>query len=148
MDNNQSIAIVGMGGVFPGAADLNEFWENILGAKDCSREPPAGRWLLPLEDVYDADGPQPDKVYSKRACFVDGFKPDIQGLDIDGKFLTGLDPMFHLLLHAGNQAWRDAATENLDRQRVGIIIGNIALPTDASSAISDEIIMPVFENQI
>ena len=70
MDNNQSIAIVGMGGVFPGAADLNEFWENILGAKDCSREPPAGRWLLPLEDVYDADGPRPDKVYSKQACFV------------------------------------------------------------------------------
>lgn len=148
VDNNQSIAIVGMGGVFPGAADLNEFWENILGAKDCSREPPAGRWLLPLEDVYDADGPQPDKVYSKRACFVDGFKPDIQGLDIDGKFLAGLDPMFHLLLHAGNQAWRDAVTDNLDRQRVGIIIGNIALPTDASSAISDEIILPVFENQI
>ncbi|MBT7952766.1 MAG: type I polyketide synthase, partial [Gammaproteobacteria bacterium] len=148
MDKNQRIAIVGVGGVFPGAADLNEFWENILIARDCSREPPEGRWSLALEDVYDAKGPQADKVYSKRACFVENFKADIDGLDIDAELLTSLDPMFHLLLHAGNQAWRDAVTENLDKQRVGIIIGNIALPTDSSSRITDEILLPVFEKQL
>jgi PfaB family protein len=148
VDKNQRIAIVGVGGVFPGAADLNEFWENILSARDCSREPPAGRWSLKLEDVYETNGPKPDKVYSKRACFVDSMQPDTEGMDIDDEVLSGLDPMFHLLLHAGNQAWRDAITENLDKQRVGIIIGNIALPTDASSAIADEILLPVFEKQI
>ncbi len=148
MDKNQSIAIVGVGGIFPGATNLNEYWENILSARDCSREPPAGRWSLPLEDVYDANGSQADRVYSKRACFVEDFQLDRQGLSIEDKFLNSLDPMFHLLLHAGNQAWRDAVTANLDRQRVGIIIGNIALPTDASSAIADEIVLPVFEKQI
>jgi PfaB family protein len=148
VNKNQTIAIVGVGGVFPGAADLNAFWENILAARDCSREPPEGCWLLPLDDVYDANGPQPDKVYSKRACFVEGFQPDTQGLHIDDAFLADLDPMFQLLLHAGNRAWQDAVTANLDKQRVGIIIGNIALPTDASSAIADEIILPVFEKQI
>ncbi|MFT7460031.1 MAG: acyl transferase domain-containing protein, partial [Planctomycetota bacterium] len=135
MDKNQSIAIVGVGGVFPDATDLKAFWENILDAKDCSREPPPGRWSLPLEDVYDAKGPQADKVYSKRACFVNEQQFDMQGMHIDDEFLGSLDPVFHFLLHAGNQAWADAVTENLDRQRVGIIVGNIALPTDASSAI-------------
>jgi PfaB family protein len=148
VDKNQRIAIVGVGGVFSGAANLNEFWENILIARDCSREPPEGRWSLALEDVYDARGPQPDKVYSKRACFVDNFEADTDGLEIDAEFLASLDPMFHLLLHAGNQAWRDAVTENLDKQRVGIIIGNIALPTDASSSITDEILLPVFEKSL
>ena len=148
MDKNQRIAIVGVGGVFPGATDLNEFWENILIARDCSREPPEGRWSLALEDVYDSNGPQPDKVYSKRACFVDNFKADIEGLGIDAELLASLDPMFHLLLHAGNQAWRDAVTDNIDKQRVGIIIGNIALPTDSSSRITDEILLPVFEKQL
>jgi acyl transferase domain-containing protein len=148
VDKNQRIAIVGVGGVFPGAMDLQEFWENILTARDCSREPPEGRWSLALEDVYDGIGPQADKVYSKRACFVDNFKVDTKGLEIDADFLASLDPMFHLLLHAGNQAWRDAVTDNLDKQRVGIIIGNIALPTDASSTITDEILLPIFEKQL
>jgi acyl transferase domain-containing protein/3-hydroxymyristoyl/3-hydroxydecanoyl-(acyl carrier protein) dehydratase len=148
VDKNQSIAIVGVGGVFPDATDLKAFWENILDAKDCSREPPPGRWSLPLEDVYDAKGPQADKVYSKRACFVNEQQFDMQGMHIDDEFLGSLDPVFHFLLHAGNQAWADAVTENLDRQRVGIIVGNIALPTDASSAIADEILLPVFEQQL
>lgn len=148
MDKNQSIAIVGLGGVFPGAADLSGFWENIRLARDCSREPPAGRWSLHLEDVYSANGPQPDQVYSKRACFVDDAQLDFEGLHIDREFLDSLDPMFHLLLHAGNQAWRSANTSKLDRQRVGIIIGNIALPSDAASSIADETIFPIFENQL
>ena len=52
----QRIAIVGIGGLFPGAdgsADqhLEEFWKNIQTGHDCSREVPADRWLLKKEDV-------------------------------------------------------------------------------------------------
>ena len=148
MDKNQRVAIVGIGGIFPGASDLDTFWENILAARDCSREPPAGRWLLSLDDVYDPDGPKADKVYSKRACFVDGFTLDRTDLAIEEELLDSLDPMFHLLLHAGKQAWQDGVTTGLDKGRVGVIIGNIALPTDTSSAIADELLLPVFEQQI
>src|SRR3989304_4049239 len=104
---SQRIAIVGMGGVFPGAADLAGFWDNILAACDCAEEVPAGRWILDKADVY-ASGISPDKVNSTRACLVDPFRVDAEGLDIDREVLAGLDPLFHLLLHAGRQAWQDA----------------------------------------
>ncbi len=144
----QRIAIVGMGGIFPGAGDLDQFWEHIVAARDCTREPPAGRWLLPLADAYDPAGPKPDKVYSKRACFVEGFTLGHTGLALDSAFIDSLDPMVHLLLHAGRQAWQDGRTERIDKHRTGIIIGNIVLPTDAASRLADEHVLPQFEQQL
>jgi PfaB family protein len=142
-----SIAIVGIGGVFPGATDPDQFWENIISAKDLAREPPPGRWSPGLDKVYNA-APATDKVYSRRACFVDEFTPDLNGLNIDTAFVNKLDPMFGLLLHAGRQAWNDTNTANLDRQRTGIIIGNIALPTESSSRLAEELLAEVFESQL
>jgi len=141
------IAIVGIGGIFPGAKNLEQFWENIFASKDCSHEPPKDRWILSLDDVYASES-APDKVYSKRACFVDDFDFIPENYEIDKRFLESLDPMFHLLLHAGQQAWRDAITYNIDKQRVGVIVGNIALPTDASSTLADEILGSKFEEQL
>ncbi len=54
--------------------------------------------------------------------------------------IDALDPMFRILLHAGNQAWKDCHTESLDKKRTGIIIGNIALPTDYSSQLAESIL--------
>ena len=148
MENKPQIAIVGIGGVFPGAGDLDQFWDNIINGRDLMREPPPGRWLLSLADVYDGSGPLPDKVYSKRACFVEDLVLDKTGLDIDDRLLEQLDPMFHLLLQAGGRAWRDAVTNSIDKQRTGIVIGNIALPTDASSALADELLGAAIDEQL
>ncbi|MFD8381149.1 SDR family NAD(P)-dependent oxidoreductase [Streptomyces sp. NPDC059679] len=38
------IAIVGVSGRYPEAADLGEFWENLRSGRDCIREVPAERW--------------------------------------------------------------------------------------------------------
>ena len=73
---------------------------------------------------------------------------DPTGLDLDKDILAKLDPMFHVLLHAGKQAWQDTNNGKLDKSRVGVIIGNIVLPTDSSSALADEALGPVFESQI
>ena len=142
-----TIAIVGIGGIFPGASSVDQFWENIVACRDMSREPPQNRWSLDLQKVYACE-PGPDHVYSKRACFVDDLVPDLSGLDIDPAFVKTLDPMFSLLLHAGKQAWLDTVTANLDRQRTGIIIGNIALPTETSSKLADELIGQSFATKL
>lgn len=139
MDNSKIIAIVGIGGVFPGADSLDSFWDNISHAVDSARTPPEGRWSMALEDVYDPR-PGADKVYSKRACFADEREIDLEGLDIDQSLLDELDPMFRLLISAGSQAWQDCKNHTIDRQRTGIIIGNIALPTDTASQLADEVI--------
>ncbi len=56
----QRIAIVGLGGLFPGADStsdhqsgqhLDQFWKNIQSGRDCSREVPTGRWLLDKADA-------------------------------------------------------------------------------------------------
>ncbi|MBI2191687.1 MAG: type I polyketide synthase [Planctomycetes bacterium] len=142
------VAIVGLGGVFPKAPDPDAFWQNILRGIDTSSEVPANRWLLPVEEVFQAGPPAPDRVYSRRACTIDGYPLDLSGLSIEREFLVQLDPLFHLALEAGRQAWQSGVTHNLDRGRVGVILGNIALPTDRSSALAREMLGPSLEEKV
>src|SRR6266404_3240644 len=116
------IAIVGLGGLFPGAADLRAFWANIAGGVDSSREVPPGRWPLDPDEVLAPGIAVPDRVYTSRGYYL-GSIPIEPGLE-------SLDPVFHLILHVGRQAFADAATGNLDRARAGVILGHIALPTE------------------
>ncbi|MDP7639276.1 MAG: beta-ketoacyl synthase N-terminal-like domain-containing protein, partial [Candidatus Hydrogenedentes bacterium] len=139
MSDSTSIAIVGVGGIFPGADGLAEFWSNILQGKSVAREAPANRWILPHDRAYAPDVAAPDKVYSTRGCFIEDLpRKSTMGLDVSPDLLDGLDPLYHLLLHAGHQAFSDSITSNLDRSRTGVIIGNLALPTQESSAIARE----------
>ena len=147
MSSDAPIAVVGMGGIFPGAADLAAFWRNIAAKVDTVREVPAGRWVLNPRDAL-ADGPEPDKVYSLRACLVDDFTLDPAGLDVDPHLLQRLDPLYHMVLHAGRAAFLDGMTAELNRDRVGVILAAIALPTDGSSAMTRDVFGRAFENAL
>src|SRR5947207_14213044 len=104
------IAIVGIGGRFPGAADLEQFWRNVLAGTSAAREVPPGRWLLDPHSAYDPRVPAPDKVYSLRGCYLDDCRCPADGLDIDPALLGRLDAVFHLALSAGRRALADAVT--------------------------------------
>jgi acyl transferase domain-containing protein/3-hydroxymyristoyl/3-hydroxydecanoyl-(acyl carrier protein) dehydratase len=147
-DSVTSIAIVGIGGVFPQADNPDRFWSNIRNGVDAARDVPPGRWLLAAEDAYDLAIGKPDHVYSKRGCFVDQFPFDCEGLNLDPALVARLDPVFHLALQAGRQAWRDARTDTLDRRRVAVVLGNIALPTDQTSALARQILGRTFEEKV
>src|SRR5512138_3368059 len=99
----RSIAIVGIGGIFPDAPDLNHFWDNIRSARSAVRDVPDGRWQIPVGTAYDPEVGKPDHVYSRRGCFIDEIPPlaGLTGLQIDTALLAELDPLFHLLIHAG-----------------------------------------------
>ena len=142
------IAIVGLGGVFPGAPTLERFWELIASGSDAAGEPPEGRWLFPLDEVFDPRTAAPDKVNSRRACFIRGFALDPAGLDLDPGFLAGLDPMFHLGLHAGRDALRSADLRGTDPGRIGVVFGNIALPTDGASRLALELLGRTLEEKV
>ncbi len=135
---DKSVAIVGVGGMFPNSPTLDRYWENIVGNINTSRRPPAERWLLPIDDIYDPEVGAADKVYSQKGCFLDDEADTgkIPGLDIDADFLADLDPMFRLLLRVGQQTITSVANDKIDRNRAGIIIGNLALPTEKSSALA------------
>ncbi|WP_303722692.1 beta-ketoacyl synthase N-terminal-like domain-containing protein [Malonomonas rubra] len=150
MMHGKSVAIVGVGGSFPKSPTLDHFWQNIVSGVDTAGSPPDGRWLLDLEQAYDPEVGVADKVYSKKACFLtdEGDTRSIPGIDIDADFLAGLDPMFRLLLRTGSQAFADAKTEQLDRNRTGIIIGNLALPSEKSSAMAREYLGRTFAEKL
>src|SRR5437899_11596084 len=135
----ERIAIVGMAIRLPGAgADLDRFWSAVASAADWSSEVPAGRWMLPAEHYYDPRIANPDTVYSTRGYFLDPFEPDLTGLAIDAAFVGELDRLFHIVLDVGNRAWRSAKTAAVDRAPVGVVLGNICLPTEKAHAICRE----------
>ena len=114
MKFSEPIAIVGLGGVFPGSPTLDDYWENVARGVDAAREVPDGRWTVSAGDVFDPTPGAPDKVYSTRACFIEGFELDPTGLALEESFLQSLDPMFHLALHAGRQAFESARMGEVD----------------------------------
>jgi hypothetical protein len=152
MKHGKSVAIVGVGGIFPKSPTLEHFWANITitGNVNTARRPPEGRWLLDPDQIYDPVVGTADKVYSEKACFIDDSLQDLclEGLDIPAEFLNELDPMFHLLLHAGRQAYLDGVSQHLERDRVGVILGNLALPSEKSSALARDYLGRTFEENL
>ncbi|HIJ95566.1 MAG TPA: type I polyketide synthase [Desulfuromonadales bacterium] len=149
-DYCSSVAIVGIGGIFPDAPDLAAYWDNIRSCRSAFREVPDGRWMVPADSVFDPEPGKADCVYSRRGCFIDRLPSaaTLPDLSIDPALLDGLDPLFHLLIHAGKRAFDDGVTAPLDRSRVGIIIGNLALPTETSALLTRNGLGRTFEEQL
>ncbi|MFO0805949.1 MAG: beta-ketoacyl synthase N-terminal-like domain-containing protein [Gemmataceae bacterium] len=138
---NERVAIVGQAVRLPGAeADAGRFWEQVSRGADASREVPDGRWPRPAKEYYDPRIAHPDSVYSTRGYFLEPFVPDLTGLAIDSSLVNELDTLFHIVLDVGSRAWRTARTSEVNRERVGVVLGNICLPTVKSNAICREVL--------
>lgn len=70
MNNNDSIAIVGVGCKFPGAENLDEFWGVIVGGEDHVKDIPKERF--DVDAFYDSDPDAPGKSYIRKAGLVSG----------------------------------------------------------------------------
>ncbi|MFA7403965.1 MAG: beta-ketoacyl synthase N-terminal-like domain-containing protein, partial [Pelobacteraceae bacterium] len=149
-DYRSTVAIVGIGGIFPDAPDLAAFWDNISNCRSSFREVPDGRWMVPADSVFDPEPGKADCVYSRRGCFIDRLPSaaTLPDLAIDPALLDGLDPLFHLLIHAGKRAFDDSVTAPLDLSRIGVIIGNLALPSETSALLTRNWLGRTFEEQL
>ncbi|MGD8542550.1 MAG: polyketide synthase, partial [Desulfobacteraceae bacterium] len=141
------IAVVAFAAVFPGASDVETFWRNVRGKVDACREVPPERWVAPPE-VMVSPRPQPDRALTRRACLVDPLPLDPAGLDLDADLLAALDPLYHLVLAAGRDAFAQCRHAPLDRERIGTILAAIVLPTDAASRVSWELLGRPLENRL
>ncbi len=150
MHRPYSIAVVGLGGVFPGARDLDHFWSNVEAGVDTVREAPEGRWQVRPESVFDPNVGALDRVYSTRGYFLD---PDTLALDLDrlniaADLVEALDPLYRVLLCAGQRAFDDASVQGWGLERAGVVIGNLALPTERAAALAQEILGRTFEERL
>ncbi len=143
----EPIAIVGAGGLFPDAPTPERFWENLAARRCAAKEVPAGRWPLDPRAAYSAERGAADALYGLKACFVEDFTFDPAGLALDRAWAESLDPAFHFALHAARAALAEAGLSSADRERTGVILGQLALPTDAASAYARELLRPGFERE-
>lgn len=120
---NRDIAIIGMSGIFPGAADIHAFWKNIVNKVDAIQPVPAHR----IDAVYfDADAAAVDRFYCRRGGFIDDyaeFSPAEFG--ILPIAVEGIEPDHLLTLKLVYQALADAgvAGQKAVLEKTGIIIG-------------------------
>ena len=147
MTPKKPIAVVGMAGLFPGADNVEIFWQNILNGMDACAEVDPDRWRVAPDTMYHPK-PQPDKAYSKRCNLITDFKFDPAGFDIDPNLLVALDPLHQIVLQVGKEAVGGIPQTSLNRRRTGVILAAIALPTDATSEITHQILGAAFEEKL
>jgi len=143
-----AVAIVGIGGVLPGARDLEEFWRNVRDGSTAVREVPPERWYLSTDEVRGERPGGADRVDSLRGCFIESFSPQLDGLAIDKALVDELDPLFAFALCAGKAALDDCHLDGVDRSRIGVVIGNIVLPTETASALARETLGRTLEETV
>ncbi|MCU0559474.1 MAG: beta-ketoacyl synthase [Desulfobacterales bacterium] len=138
------IAVVGMAGLFPGALDPGRLWANICSKRDAAADVPRTRWIAPPEQMVRAEL-QPDKAVSARCCLLPEFSFDPEGLAIDPHLLRQLDPLYHVLLQASRQILAGPAPPRLNRERTGVVLAALVLPTEASSRFTRELLGRLLE---
>ncbi|MCQ0009916.1 beta-ketoacyl synthase N-terminal-like domain-containing protein [Actinomadura madurae] len=113
------IAIIGMGCVFPGARDADEYWANIVGGVDAVTE--VTRWDPEVHYAPDEEGRTP----SKWGGFIPEIPFDASAYGIPPHVLGGIDPVQLLSLEVASRALADAGYGDrpFDRSRTSVVFG-------------------------
>ncbi|MCC3331671.1 thioester reductase domain-containing protein [Nocardia abscessus] len=122
---SMDIAIIGMSGQFPGAANLEQFWGNLAAGRDTVTEVPVSRW--PIADHFRPGPATPGKTYSKWGGFLDGVAEfDPAFFDLVPAEADYMDPQQRLFLEHSWLALEDAAIDpkSLRRSRCGVFAGS------------------------
>ncbi|MGD6960811.1 SDR family NAD(P)-dependent oxidoreductase [Fictibacillus phosphorivorans] len=118
------IAIIGIGGRYPMANNVQEFWENLTQGKDCITEIPAERWKN--EAYFHLEKGRLGTTYSKWGGFINDIdKFDPLFFNITPKEAELMDPQERLFLETVWQTLEDAAytKEKLGTSKVGVYVG-------------------------
>ncbi|HKO55117.1 MAG TPA: SDR family NAD(P)-dependent oxidoreductase, partial [Thermoanaerobaculia bacterium] len=101
------IAIVGLSGRYPEAPDVDAYWENLRGGRDCIIEVPRERW--DWRKYYSEDRTRGGRHYSKWGGFISGVDEfDPLFFNIAPKEAKYIDPQERLFLQHAWMAVEDA----------------------------------------
>ena len=128
---DESIAIVGASCRFPGAENLDEFWQLLASAGDAVSEIDDRRWSTRF--YYHPNRSEPGKSYTWSAGLISGvdlFEPSFFG--ISPREAAQIDPQQRLLLELAWHAFEDAGIppSKMSGSATGVYIG--ASTTDYS----------------
>ncbi|MFX1312196.1 MAG: beta-ketoacyl synthase N-terminal-like domain-containing protein, partial [Promethearchaeota archaeon] len=118
------IAIIGLGGLFPDAENIPQFWDNIINKKYSITEVSKDRWDPDI--YYDKDHSSPDKAYTKIGGFVKEFEFKAIKYRIPPKIAERMDLVQKWAIITAEEALIDAGypTDGKKRLPIAIIVGN------------------------
>lgn len=129
--SNDPIAIVGLSGRYPGAYNLDEYWENLSRGKNCITEIPSDRW--DWRKHFTEDRTLEGHHYSKWGGFIDGVAEfDPRFFKISPREASSIDPQERLILQHAWLAIEDGGytrerlqipRENTQNGQVGVYVG-------------------------
>lgn len=122
--SNNDIAIIGISGRFPGAENVQQFWENLKEGKSGITEVPKSRW--DIDSYYSEEETDKNKTY----CKYGGFLNDIEFFDakffnMSAKEAQVTDPQQRIFLEEAWNSLEDAgySIKELDGKRCGVYVG-------------------------
>ncbi|ESO99298.1 hypothetical protein LOTGIDRAFT_113304, partial [Lottia gigantea] len=118
------VAIVGIGCRFPGADNVDEFWQVLKNGENHVIEVPANRWNL--EAFYDEDPTTPGKTNVRRAGFVKEYDYwDYKFFGINEFESLRMDPQHKFILDSTYMALESAGItrKEIKGSNTGVYIG-------------------------
>ncbi len=121
MSQQLDIAIVGLAGIYPGASNARQYWQNILDKVDATSlgEPD---WVGPY---FEPNSTREDRIYTTRGGFLgEHARVNPQDYGVMPNVAAGSDPDHMLALKVAHEALDDAGYlhKPFDRERGGVII--------------------------
>jgi polyketide synthase PksN len=137
VNKTKDVAVIGISGRFPGAGDMEEYWNNLKEGKSSIREVPKERWNI--DDYFDKDMDRLDKTNSRFGGFLEGidrFDPSFLGNS--GMEEEVMDPQQRLFLEECFKTLEDGgyAGDMSSGLSCGVYVG--AAPRDYLNYISEQ----------
>ncbi|ATB36408.1 beta-ketoacyl synthase [Cystobacter fuscus] len=117
----EPLAIIGMGGMFPGAPSVEALWKRLLEGHDATREVPPERWKAERYSHPD----RKDRTYTKLGCWLENLPSPTLEMRIPPAAWASLDPSHVVTLLSAEQALKDAGyvADKWNRERVALALG-------------------------
>jgi len=120
----EPIAIVGVSGRFPMARDVDEFWENLVGGRDCITEIPPERW--DWREIWGDPREDGNRTNVKWGGFIEGVDEfDPLFFNISPREARLMDPQQRLLMLHVWKAIEDAgySASSLSGTNTAVFVG-------------------------
>jgi acyl transferase domain-containing protein len=121
--DDDAVAIIGMGCVFPGAPNVPAYWELLATGHDPKISVPSNRWRSDL--AYEPGARKHFRSPTTLGGFITDFVYDWRAHKVPPKQVAQADPLQFMLLEAADQALHDAGLhkKSFDRGRTGVVVG-------------------------
>ncbi|WP_218081135.1 PfaB family protein [Anthocerotibacter panamensis] len=130
----EEIAVIGLGCLFPGATDPEQFWQNLLAGRDSRSPATAQDFGADPSLFFDPEKGKADRCYYLKGGFIRNFHFTATGYQLPAEFLARLDPLYQWSLSVAKQALQDSGYPRSpgSLERCGLVLASLSLPTRSS----------------